>query len=131
MPLFKKVDCISLPVASIDEGIAFFEKLGHECAWREGNVAAALRMADSDTEIVIHTRQLPAETYLLVESVSDAIRGIEAAGGTLEFGPIEIAAGLYARLRDPWNNALVVMDLSKGTLKTDAAGNVIGNNPAL
>ena len=130
MSLFKKVDCVSLPVTSIDAGIEFYEKLGSSCVWREKNVAAGLRMADSDTEIVIHTRQLPAETYLLVESVPDAIRGIQNAGGTVEFGPIEIEAGLYARSRDPWGNALVIMDLSKGTLKTDAVGNVIGNNPA-
>ena len=125
--LFKKIDCISLPVADIDTGIEFYRKLGHECIWRENNTAAGLRMSDSDTEIVIHTKQLPMETYLLVESVNDAIKQITSAGGKIEVGPVEIEAGLYARLKDPWNNTLVIMDLTKGTLKTDSAGNVIGH----
>jgi len=30
-------------------------------------------------------------------------------------------------LEDPWGNPLVLLDASKGLLKTDADGNVIGN----
>jgi hypothetical protein len=30
---------------------------------------------------------------------------------------------------DPWGNALAIVDASKGLLQTDAAGNVIGNEP--
>jgi len=59
--LFKRIDCISLPVTDIDSGIEFYKKLGHECIWRENDTAAGLRMSDSDTEIVIHTKQLPME----------------------------------------------------------------------
>lgn len=128
MSLFKKIDCVSLTVADLDAGIAFYERLGHVCAWREAGVAAGLRLSDADTEIVLHVKDLPAETYFLVDSVAAAIGEIVKAGGKLEIGPFEIEAGLYARLRDPWGNPLVIMDLSKGTLKTDSSGTVIGNN---
>lgn len=128
MSLFRKIDCVSFPVADLDAGIAFYEKLGHTCAWREPGVAAGLRLSDSDTEIVLHVKALPPETYFLVESVADAVGEIVGAGGKLEISPVEIGAGLYARLRDPWGNPLTIMDLSKGTLKTDSSGTVIGNN---
>jgi predicted enzyme related to lactoylglutathione lyase len=126
-PLFRKIDCYSLPVADLDAAIAYYAELGHTPVWREGQHAAGLRLPDSDSEIVLHTGDRPAETYFLVRSVPEAIARVEKAGGRLVVGPSEIAAGLYARLQDPWNNPLVVLDLSKGKLLTDSDGNVVGN----
>lgn len=126
--VFRKVDCVSYPVEDIEEAINFYQKLGHECLWRDGDSAAGIGLPESDSEIVVHNNDLPVETYFLVESVNEAVREIEKAGGNLQFGPVEIQAGLYARLKDPFDNIIVIMDLSKGTLKTDEAGNVIGNN---
>jgi predicted enzyme related to lactoylglutathione lyase len=126
-PLFRKIDCYSLPVADLDLAIAFYSALGHPLIWRAGTHAAGLRLPDSEAEIVIHTGDRPPETYFLVQSVPEAIERIQNAGGLLVSGPVEIQAGLYAALRDPWNNPLVVMDFSKGMLETDPDGNVIGN----
>ena len=67
-----------------------------------------------------------AATDLLVESVPDAIERFVAAGGTLLVGPFDIRIGLCAVLWDPWQNPLVILDQSKGLLRTDAAGRVIG-----
>jgi predicted enzyme related to lactoylglutathione lyase len=126
-PLFRKLDCYSLPVANLDSAIAFYEELGHALIWRDGDHAAGLRLPDSDAEIVLHTDNRPIETYFLVRSVQKAIERITNAGGKLITGPFEIQVGLYAMLNDPWDNPLVILDFSKGILETDAKGNVIGN----
>jgi lactoylglutathione lyase len=126
-PLFRKLDCYSLPVDNLDSAIAFYGRLGHQLIWREGTHAAGLRLPDSEAEIVLHTDHRPIQTYFLVESVPQAIERIQNAGGKLETGPFEIQVGLYAMLRDPWNNPLVILDFSKGILETDAEANVIGN----
>ena len=126
-PLFRKLDCYSLPVENLDSAIAFYGALGHQLIWREGSHAAGLRLPDSDAEIVLHTDNRPIETYFLVQSVPKAIERIENAGGKLVTEPFEIQVGLYAMLHDPWNNPLVILDFSKGLLDTDSQGNVIGN----
>lgn len=96
-PLFRKIDCYSLPVENLDSAIAFYTELGHQLIWREGNHAAGLRLPDSDAEIVLHTDNRPAETYFLVDSVPKAIKRIQNSGGNLITGPIEIQVGLYAK----------------------------------
>jgi lactoylglutathione lyase len=126
-PLFRKLDCYSLPVENLDLAIKFYGALGHQLIWREGAHAAGLRLPESDAEIVLHTDNRPIETYFLVQSVPKAIERIKNAGGKLVTGPLEIQVGLYAMLSDPWNNPLVILDFSKGLLETDSEGNVIGN----
>ncbi len=39
--------------------------------------------------------------------------------------PFDIAIGRCAVVRDPFGNVLVVLDMSKGALHTDAGGNVV------
>jgi predicted enzyme related to lactoylglutathione lyase len=126
-PLFRKVDCLSLPVGNIDAAIAFYGALGHQLIWRDGTHAAGLRLPDTDAEIVVHTGKRPVETYFLVTSVSETIERFTNAGGKLATGPFEIQVGFYAVLHDPWNNPLVIIDMSKGMLETDSEANVIGN----
>jgi predicted enzyme related to lactoylglutathione lyase len=64
---------------------------------------------------------------VIVPSVPEAVKRFENAGGKLAIGPFEIQVGLYAVLHDPWNNPLVILDMSKGMMKTDSEGNVIGS----
>ena len=128
-PLFRKVDCIRLPVAELDAGLAFYrDALGHELNWRTGT-AAGLRMPESDAEIVIHTGAQPLEIDLLVDSVESAAQRVVESGGRIVNGPFEIAIGKCAVVADPWGNMLVMLDMSKGKLTTDAEGNVTGNEP--
>ena len=128
-PLFRKVDCIRLPVAELDAGLAFYrDALGHELNWRTGT-AAGLRMPESDAEIVIHTGAQPLEIDLLVDSVESAAQRFVESGGRIVNGPFEIAIGKCAVVADPWGNMLVMLDMSKGKLTTDAEGNVTGNEP--
>lgn len=126
-PVFRKIDCYSIPVDNLDKGIEFYASLGHALLWRDGNHSAGLSLPDSDDELVLHTDGRPFETCILVDAVDDAIRSIADNGGTLVFGPIPIRVGKYALLHDPWGNPLPILDFSNGKLATDGAGNVIGN----
>jgi len=124
--LFRKVDCLSLPVDDLDRALAFYrDALGHSLVWRDAQ-AVGLRLPDSEAELVLHLDPRPPEVDLLVESVPEAIARITAAGGRLLYGPFAIRIGLCAVLADPWQNPLVVLDTSAGLLRTDEAGNIIG-----
>ena len=66
----------------------------------------------------------------LVASVPAAIGRFIEAGGKVLAGPFEIRIGLCAMIEDPWQNRLVILDLSKGSLRTDAEGNVLESGAA-
>jgi predicted enzyme related to lactoylglutathione lyase len=130
-PLFRKVDCLRVAVPDIDAALAFYrDALGHDLVWRT-TTAAGLRTRDGDAEIVVHTDGHGTETDLTVDAVPDAVRAIVAAGGSVVAEPFEIQIGLCAVVRDPWGNTLVILDASKGLLRTDAEGYVIGNDAPL
>lgn len=126
LPLFRKIDCMSLRVRDLAEATAFYsDRLGHEIVWRTPT-AVGLRLPETDAELVLHTdAQRPPATELLVTSVSEAVDRFCVAGGTLVFGPIEIAIGRCAVVADPSGNPLVLLDMSKGPLVTDARGHVV------
>jgi predicted enzyme related to lactoylglutathione lyase len=124
-PLFGKVDCLSIPVPDLDAALAFYSaNLGHELIWRS-NKAAGLKLPGSNTELVLHTDNRPMETDLAVDSVPDAIARFTSAGGKVLRGPFEIQIGRCAIVADPWDNVLVILDASKGTLQVDASRSVI------
>jgi len=126
-PVFRKVDCLSLPVSDLDEALGFYrDSLGHELIWRDRS-AAGLRLPDSTAELVLHTDDRPIETDLAVESVPRAIDRIVEAGGSVVSGPFEIRIGLCAVVRDPWQNQIVILDQSKGLLEVDEFGSITGN----
>ena len=123
--LFRKIDCHSIPVADLDAALAFYrDRLGHELIWRDDS-AAGLRLPDSDAELVLHMDDRLMETDFSVASVPAAISRFVEAGGKVIAGPFEIRIGLCAVIEDPWQNRLVILDASKGSLRTDAEGNVI------
>jgi predicted enzyme related to lactoylglutathione lyase len=128
-PLFRKVDCIQVPVPDLEAGLAFYrDKLGHDLKWRTP-AAAGLAMPDSDAEIVLQTERPALEPNLLVDSVDAAAQRIVAAGGRILAGPFDIRVGRCAVVSDPFGNALVLLDLTRGLLATDDEGNVVGNQP--
>jgi predicted enzyme related to lactoylglutathione lyase len=128
-PLFRQVDCLQLPVPNLKAGLAFYQNaLGHELLWRTDD-AAGLRLPDSDTELVLQTQRPQPEVDLLVESVEVAAQRIVAAGGRLLAGPFDIPVGRGVVIADPFGNALVLLELSKGRYQTDASGRVTGVAP--
>ena len=124
--LFRKIDCLQIPVPDLDVGLEFYrDKLGHELIWRT-ETAARLRMPETDAEIVIQTERPQLEANLKVASADTAAKRMVEAGGRLVAGPFDIQIGCCAVVLDPWGNALVLLDTSKGRLVTDPEGKVIG-----
>ena len=115
-----------LRVPSLEAALNFYrDRLGLKLSWRRGNIAVGLKLRESDSELVLVEEAGPQETDLLVDSADDACRAFEEAGGRILRPPFEIAIGRCAAVEDPWGNSLVLLDMTKGPLKTDEAGNVI------
>ena len=130
MPLIRKVDCVRIYVPDLEAGLAFYrDQLGHELIWRTAT-AAGLRLPETDAELVIQIEEQRQEIDLLVDSADAAARFIEQAGGKVIVTPFDIQIGRCVVVEDPWGNPLVLLDMSKGSLTTDAEGNVIGNEEA-
>jgi catechol 2,3-dioxygenase-like lactoylglutathione lyase family enzyme len=123
-PLLRKVDCVQIPVPDLDAGLRFYrDGLGLELKWRHAT-QAGLRLGDS--ELVLQTERPGPETDFLVDSADDAVRRVEAAGGSVLSVPQDIPVGRLAVVADPFGNPLVLLDLSRGTFVTDDDGNVTG-----
>ena len=127
MALLRKVDCVRLYVDNLEAGLAFYrDQLGHELIWRTES-AAGLRLPESEAELVIQTEDQRQEVDFLVDSAEAAAKFVEQAGGKVVLPPFDIQIGRCVVIEDPWGNPLVLLDTSKGLLKTDAEGNVTGN----
>ena len=126
MPLIRKVDCVRLYVPDLEEGLAFYrDRLGHELIWRT-ETAAGLRLPETDTELVLQIEEQRQEVDFLVDSADESAEVIEQSGGKVIVPAFDIQIGRCVVVEDPWGNPLVLLDTSKGLLKTDADGKVIG-----
>ena len=75
---------------------------------------------------MLQTERPGPETDFLVDSAEEAVRRVEAAGGTVLSTPENIPVGRVAVVADPFGNRLVLLDLSKGTFQTGPDGAVTG-----
>jgi predicted enzyme related to lactoylglutathione lyase len=126
-PLLRKVDAVTIPVPDLDSGLAFYrDRLGHVLLWRNDAIGqAGLQLPESDTEIVLTTRLEYAPSWL-VSSADEAADAVPAAGGRVVTAPFDIPVGRVAVVADPFDNVLVLLDLSKGRYATDEDGSVTG-----
>jgi predicted enzyme related to lactoylglutathione lyase len=126
----RKVDAVTVPVPDLDAGLRFYaQALGHELLWRNDAAGqAGLGLPEGDTEIVLTTRQR-YEPNWLVESADAAADRVRDAGGRVLHAPVDIPVGRAAVVADPFDNVLVMLDLSKGQYSTDSAGRVTGIGP--
>lgn len=118
--LLQRVDAIQVPVPSLDDGIRFYvDKLGHHLKWRNDAVGqAGLELPDGDSELVL-TEHLTYEPNWLVDDVESAVATFTTAGGTIISPPTDIPVGRVAVVQDPFGNALVLVDLTKGLYAPD------------
>lgn len=134
-PLLQKVDAVTIPVPDLDTGLRFYrDQLGHKIRWRNDALGqVGLGLPDSDSEIVLATRQSAAghayEPDWLVASADEAAQVITAAGGRVVAGPEDLPVGRLVVAEDPFGNALVLLDLSKGRYVVDDTGRVTGVAP--
>jgi lactoylglutathione lyase len=123
-PLFQKIDCLMFNVGDLDAAIGFYrDKLGLPLAWRT-ETGAAFRVGESELVINQADPREP-ETDIMVASAEDAARHFVEAGGRIVAGPFDIKIGKCVVVADPWGNKLVLLDCTKGTLKTDQDGWVV------
>ena len=126
LPLFRKIDCIRLPVSDLESGLAFYrDRIGLELIWITEE-SAGLKMPEDDSEIVLYTESRGEEIDIMVESADDAARSFESAGGEVVVQPFDIRIGRCVVVKDPWGNELVLLDNSKGRLVTDEGFKVVG-----
>ena len=127
VPVLHSLDAVTIRVPDLDSGLRFYrDALGHDLKWRNDEIGqAGLKLPGSDTEIVLST-QLEYAPNWLVDSAEEAARVIVQSGGTMIAGPLEIPVGQVAIVADPFGNALILVDLSKGRYPTDDAGRVTG-----
>ena len=113
-----------LKVDDLDAALRFYsEALGHPVLWRRPEMAG-LGMPGTDAELVLHTTLGP-EVDLLVANVDMALKRFNEAGGETITGPFDIPIGRCAVVRDPFGNAIVMLDQTKGRFVTNSAGEVI------
>ncbi|MFX0082385.1 MAG: VOC family protein [Candidatus Hodarchaeota archaeon] len=123
--LFRKVDCIRIPVSNLEDGLKFYrDKLDHKLIWRKES-SIGLKIPESEAELVIHTEHYEPETDIMVKSVEIAAKRFIEAGGSIIEEPFDIPIGKCVIVKDPWGNKFVLLDSSKGIFKTDSNGYVI------
>lgn len=126
--LFSYLDCIELYTPDIKQGIEYYcGSLGLKVLWKS-DTSAGLGMSEGKTEIVIQNERTEQNMDIKVDSVLEAVKEIEKAGGQIIYGPFDVPIGKCAVVKDPWNNKYVILDTTKGTYITDSEGNIIGQN---
>jgi predicted enzyme related to lactoylglutathione lyase len=125
--VLQKVDAVTVPVPDLDTGIGFYAgHLGHHLVWRNDAVGqAALSLPGADTEIVLTTRQGYEPTWL-VDDVPTAVEDFRRGGGAVLSEPRNVPVGRVAVVEDPFGNALVLLDLSRGRYTTGPDARVTG-----
>ncbi len=122
---FENVDCISLTVKNLDEGLAFYrDALNLKLLWQT-KTSCGLGMDKDITEVVLTTADNPMVDFK-VENVLEAIQKFTKAGGKVEYGPFDIDIGKCAVMSDPWGNSYCILDMTKGTYDVDETGAVTG-----
>jgi glyoxylase I family protein len=114
--LLRKIDCVMVKVENLDAAGRFYERvLGLTPRWSNTH-SLALGMRDCGAEIVLHDDpHIPREcnVHYLVDDVKEAAAKLSSAGCSVMVAPFEVRIGRCAVLRDPFENLLNLIDMSK------------------
>ena len=117
--VLRKIDCVMVKVQNLDAAQRFYERvLGLTHLWSNTH-SIALGMRDCDAEIVLHDDpQIPREcnVHYLVGDVKETAAKLSAAGCSVMVAPFEVRVGMCAVVRDPFENLLNLIDMSKGAV---------------
>ena len=118
--VLRKIDCVMVKVENLDAARRFYERvLGLTHLWSNTH-SIALGMRDCDAEIVLHDDpKIPREcnVHYLVGDVKEAAAKLSSAGCSVMVAPFEVRIGTCAVLRDPFENLLNLVDMSKGPIE--------------
>src|SRR5437867_13224868 len=96
--LFRRVDCLSIPVPDVDAALAFYSaNLGHELIWRSSK-AAGLKLPSSNAELVLHHGDRPMETDQSVDTVPEVLVRFTSDGAKVLKCQLEMQISLCAVL---------------------------------
>jgi uncharacterized protein len=64
--------------------------------------------------------QVPAHwmTYFSVDDAEGAVEKVQAGGGSVDFGPVDIPVGRFAMVADPWGAGFAVIKLNEETAES-------------
>ena len=113
--MLRKIDCVMVSVPDLDAATDFYRRVfGLRPKWRD-DVSVGLGLPESDTEIVLHTLDLPPDCAVnyLVDDVPAAVAAYAEAGCSVRQAPFDIAVGQCAVVEDPYGNAVCVLDLRR------------------
>jgi len=116
--MFKKIDCVMIRVGD-DVAAAekfYAEVFGLKALWREAE-SVGMRLAETDTEIVLHSNAgIPnkVEVHYLVDDVVAAVKRYAEKGCRVVVQPFEVLIGKCAVIKDPFDTTICVLDLSSG-----------------
>jgi predicted enzyme related to lactoylglutathione lyase len=112
--MLRTIDCVMLRVANLDQGAAFYERVfGLRRTWRD-ETSLGMGLAESGTEIVLHTMDVGVSVHYLVDDVDAAVPEYVAQGCGLRQAPFDIVIGRCAVLADPFGNDIAILDMTKG-----------------
>jgi catechol-2,3-dioxygenase len=118
--VLRKIDSVMVKVEDLDGARGFYERvLGLTHLWSNTH-STALGMRDCDAEIVLHDDpKIPREcnVHYLVGDVNQAAAKLSSAGCSVMVAPFEVRIGMCAVLRDPFENLLNLIDMSKGPIE--------------
>ena len=119
--LLRKIDCVMIKVGDLVSAGEFYRRtLGLQPSWSDAH-AIALKMPESEAEIVLHDdSDIPREcsVHYLVDDAKAAAAHLASAGCPIVVPPFEVRIGVCAVLRDPFGNLLNLLDMSKGPIAT-------------
>ena len=115
--MLKKIDCIMVKVPDVHEAAEFYHDVfGLKPNW-EYDQTIGMKLAESGTEIVLHSRQdipFKVDVTYLVDSVDEAIIRYEEQGCTTIKAPFDIRIGRCAVIMDPFGISISILDMTKG-----------------
>jgi lactoylglutathione lyase len=115
--MFKKIDCVMIRVGRVAAAEKFYSDVfGLKAHWREAE-SVGMRLAETDTEIVLHSNaSIPnkVEVHYLVDDVVVAVKRYAEKGCRVVVQPFDVLIGKCAVIKDPFDTTICLLDLSSG-----------------
>src|ERR1700749_1029366 len=123
--MLRKVDCVMIRVDRLAVAAAYYRDGFRLRPKRHDDVSIGLKLAESDTEIVLHSDpNIPSsiEVYYLVRDVIDEVKSYPEKGCELIVAPFYIRIGKCAVIKDPFGARLCILAMTKGCRASNLAG---------